>query len=392
MAKRPLTAAFVKGVRHSGKPYGPDKYIDEHGLILRVMPSGSKQWIWRGTIQGKRRDLGLGSYPYVSLSEARQKAFDYRKLARAGGDPAALRSKRAVPTFREALESVLEIHSPGWKDGGKSEKQWRASLKTYAFPRVGDKRVNEIDTADVMNVLLPIWTKKAETARRIRQRIGAVMKWAIAQRYRQDNPAGEALGAALPKNAGNVKHFRAVPYSEVGAAIQKVRESDAGVTAKLLFEFITLCACRSGEARKAQWSEIDFEAANWIIPESRMKAGKEHRVPLSARAIEILREAESVRQNDYVFPSSTGRVLSDGTLTKLARSLEISGTVHGMRSAFRDFASERTNTPHAVMESALAHTIKNRAEAAYARSDLLERRRELMEIWANYISEGANDG
>ena len=392
MAKRPLTAAFVKGVRHSGKPYGPDKYIDEHGLILRVMPSGSKQWIWRGTIQGKRRDLGLGSYPYVSLSEARQKAFDYRKLARAGGDPAALRSKRAVPTFREALESVLEIHSPGWKDGGKSEKQWRASLKTYAFPRIGDKRVNEIDTADVMNVLLPIWTKKAETARRIRQRIGAVMKWAIAQRYRQDNPAGEALGAALPKNAGNVKHFRAVPYSEVGAAIQKVRESDAGVTAKLLFEFITLCACRSGEARKAQWSEIDFEAANWIIPASRMKAGKEHRVPLSARAIEILREAESVRQNDYVFPSSTGRVLSDGTLTKLARSLEISGTVHGMRSAFRDFASERTNTPHAVMESALAHVIKNRAEAAYARSDLLEKRRELMEIWANYISEGANDG
>ena len=392
MAKRPLTAAFVKGVRHSGKPYGPDKYIDEHGLILRVMLSGSKQWIWRGTIQGKRRDLGLGSYPYVSLSEARQKAFDYRKLARAGGDPAALRSKRAVPTFREALESVLEIHSPGWKDGGKSEKQWRASLKTYAFPRIGDKRVNEIDTADVMNVLLPIWTKKAETARRIRQRIGAVMKWAIAQRYRQDNPAGEALGAALPKNAGNVKHFRAVPYSEVGAAIQKVRESDAGVTAKLLFEFITLCACRSGEARKTQWSEIDFEAANWIIPASRMKAGKEHRVPLSARAIEILREAESVRQNDYVFPSSTGRVLSDGTLTKLARSLEISGTVHGMRSAFRDFASERTNTPHAVMEAALAHTIKNRAEAAYARSDLLERRRELMQIWANYISEGANDG
>ena len=392
MAKRPLTAAFVKGVRHSGKPYGPDKYIDEHGLILRVMPSGSKQWIWRGTIQGKRRDLGLGSYPYVSLSEARQKAFDYRKLARAGGDPAALRSKRAVPTFREALESVLEIHSPGWKDGGKSEKQWRASLKTYAFPRVGDKRVNEIDTADVMNVLLPIWTKRAETARRVRQRIGAVMKWAIAQRYRQDNPAGEALGAALPKNAGNVKHFAAVHYSKVGAAIEKVRESDAGVTTKLLFEFITLCACRSGEARKATWSEIDFEAATWRIPESRMKAGKEHRVPLSARTIEILREAEVVRQNDYVFPSPAGRVLSDGTLTKLARLLEIPGTVHGMRSAFRDWASERTNTPHAVMEAALAHTIKNRAEAAYARSDLLERRRELMESWSTYISEGPNNG
>ena len=387
MAKRPLTAAFVKGVRHSGKPYGPDKYIDEHGLILRIMPSGSKQWIWRGTIQGKRRDLGLGSYPYVSLSEARQKAFDYRKLARAGGDPAALRSKRAVPTFREALESVLEIHSPGWKDGGKSEKQWRASLKAYAFPRIGDMKVSDITTADVMNVLLPIWTEKAETARRVRQRIGAVMKWAIVQGYRQDNSAGEALGAALPKNAGNVKHFAAVPYSEVRAAIQKVRESDAGVTTKLLFEFITLCACRSGEARKATWNEIDFETAIWTVPASRMKAGKEHRVPLSDHAIEILREAEAVRQNEYVFPSPTGRVLSDGTLTKLARSLEIPGTVHGMRSALRDFAQEQTNTPHAVMEAALAHVIKNRAEAAYARSDLLERRRELMEQWAAYLAD-----
>ena len=392
MAKRPLTATFVKGVRHSGKPYGPDKYQDQHGLILRVLPTGSKQWIWRGTIQGKRRDLGLGSYPYVSLAEARQKAFDYRKLARAGGDPAALRSKRAMPTFREALESVLEIHSSGWKDGGKNEKQWRASLETYAFPRIADKRVSDITTADVMNVLLPIWTEKAETARRVRQRIGAVMRWAIVQGYRQDNPAGEALGAALPKNAGNIKHFAAVPYSEVGAAIQKVRESDAGITTKLLFEFITLCACRSGEARKAQWNEIDFETAIWTIPANRMKAGKEHRIPLSDRAIEILREAGAVHQNDYVFPSPRGRVLSDGTLTKLARSLEIPGTTHGMRSAFRDWASEQTNASHAVMEAALAHTIKNRAEAAYARLTLLERRRELMESWAIYILEEANNG
>lgn len=392
MTKRPLTAAFVKGVRHSGKSYGPDKYQDQHGLILRVLPTGSKQWIWRGTIQGKRRDLGLGSFPYVSLSEARQKAFDYRKLARAGGDPVVLSSKRVVPTFREALERVLEIHSPGWKDGGKSEKQWQASLKTYAFPRIADKRVSDITTADVMNILLPIWTEKAETARRVRQRIGAVMRWTIAQGHRQDNPAGEALGAALPKNAGNIKHFRAVPYNKVGTALQKVRESDAGITTRLLFEFITLCACRSGEARKAMWSEIDFETAVWTVPPSRMKAGREFRVPLSNRAVKILREAETVRQNEYVFPSPSGRVLSDGTLTKLARSLEILGTVHGMRSAFRDWASERTNTPHAVMEAALAHVIKNRAEAAYARSDLLDRRREVMKQWATYLSEDSNNG
>ena len=388
--KRPLTAAFVKGVRYSGKPYGPDKYGDQHGLILRVSPSGSKNWVWRGTVQGKRKDLGLGAFPYVSLAEAREKAFRYKKLSREGGDPSALRSgKRAVPTFKQALEHVLEIHAAGWRDGGKSEKQWRASLATYVIPKIGQKRVSDITTADTMNVLLPIWTKKAETARRVRQRIGAVMKFAIAQGYRGDNPAGEALGAALPKNAGNnVKHFRALPYSEVGATIKKVRESESGITTKFLFEFITLCACRSGEARGALWKEIDLEGATWTIPAERMKARKEHRVPLSGRAVEILREAEAVRKNDYIFASLTsGRPLSNNTLAKLLKGLGIPGTVHGLRSSFRDWASETTNTPHAVMEAALAHVIKNRAEAAYARSDLLEQRRVLMESWADYLAE-----
>ncbi len=388
MAKRQLTAAFVKGVQHSRKPDGPDKYGDLHGLILRVMPGGSKQWIWRGTVHGKRKDLGLGAYPYVSLAEARQKAFEYRKLARESGDPSALRSgRRMIPTFKQALEHVLEIHSPGWKDGGKSEKQWRASLNAYAMPKLGEMRVPDISTADVMSVLLPIWTKKAETARRVRQRIGAVMKWTIAQGYRQDNPAGEALGAALPKNAGNGKHFRAVHYREVGAVIQKVRESESGITTKLLFEFITLCACRVSEARFATWDEIDFETATWTVPASRMKAGREFRVPLSNRAVEILREAETIRQNDYIFASPTsGKPLSNNTLAKLLKGLGIAGTVHGLRSSFRDFASERTNTPHAVMEAALAHVIKDKAEAAYARSDLLEQRRELMESWGIYVS------
>lgn len=220
----------------------------------------------------------------------------------------------------------LRFALPGERTG-ESEKQWRASIKAYTMPRLGEMRVCDISTADVMSVLLPIWTEKAETACRVRQRIGAVMKWAIAQGYRPDNPAG----AALPKNASNVKHFQTVHYKKAGVGIQKAKESVAGVTTKLLFEFITLCACRSSEARKATWT----------IPTSRMKAGKEHRVPLSDRAIEILREAEVVRQNDYVFPSPFGRILSDGTLTKLTHSLEIPETVHGMCSAFRDWVSEK---------------------------------------------------
>ena len=180
--KRALSAAFVKGVRYSGKPYGPDKYHDDHGLILRVIPTGGKQWIWRGTVHGNRIDLGLGGWPYVSLAEARQTAFEYRKLARAGGDPRSLRPGQGVPTFAEAAKTVIGIHEPGWRDGGKTAAQWRASLRDYAIPRLGKLRVSNISTADVMAVLLPIWNEKRETARRVRQRIGAIMKWAVAAR------------------------------------------------------------------------------------------------------------------------------------------------------------------------------------------------------------------
>ena len=386
MAKK-LTAAFVKTVTE------PGKYGDQHGLILRVLPSGAKQWIWRGTVRGRRRDLGLGGFPYVSLAEARQAAFDYRRLARGGGDPSALRRGRAVPTFEQALEEVLAIHRGSWRDGGKSEQQWRASLRDYAIPQLGRRPVDAITTADVMAVLTPIWNEKRVTAQRVRQRIGAIMRWAIAQGYRGDNPAGEALAAVLPRNGVARRHQRALPHSDVAAALARVRASETWPATKLAFEFLVLTACRSGEVRGARWEEIDPEAATWTVPASRTKAGREHRVPLSGRALEVLDGARGLADGSgLVFASQTGKQLSDSTLSVLLRGLGIDAVAHGFRSSFRDWAAECTDTPHAVMEAALAHVNPNQAEAAYARSDLFERRRKLMADWAGYVAGGGGRG
>lgn len=376
-----LSAAFVRAVAKTGK------YYDTNGLILRVMPSGSKQWVQRLVIHGKRRDIGLGGYPLVTLAEARQQTFDNRKLARAGGDPLALKCRPEVPTFEEAVDTVIELHAATWKDSGKSSKQWRASLRDYAMPRLGRRRIDTITSADVMAVLLPIWNDKHETARRVRQRIGAVCKWAIAQGYRKDNPAGEAIGAALPKSNGVQKHHRALPYAEVGAAVAKVRESGASTAVKLCFEFLVLTACRSGEIRFARWDEIDLAAAAWTIPAERMKAKREHRVPLSDRAVEVLQQAREIADGSgLVFPTPTGKALSDSTLSKLIRELCVAAVPHGFRSSFRDWCSECSNVPREVAEAVLAHVVRNKAEAAYARSDLFERRRGLMDDWAAYLS------
>lgn len=375
-----LTAVFVRTVTT------PGKYHDQHGLILRVHHAGSKQFIWRGTVRGKRRDIGLGGFPYVSLAEARETAFQYRKLARAGGDPSALRAGRAVPTFAEAAETVIELHAAGWRDGGKSAAQWRASLRDYALPRLGKLRVDAINTADVMAVLLPIWNEKRETARRVRQRISTVMRWAVAEGHRQDNPAGEAIGAALPKNGHQRRHQTALPHAEVAAALATVRAAPrAYLSTKLALEFLTLTATRSGEVRGATWSEIDMEARTWTVPAERMKSKRPHEVPLSARALEILAAARELADGSgLVFPSITGRMLSDNTLSKLLRDLGIPAVVHGMRSSFRDWCAD-TGQPREVAEHALAHVVRG-VEGAYQRSSMFERRRELMEKWAEYAS------
>ena len=383
--KTTLTAAFVKHAE-------PGKHYDTNGLFLKVEPGGTRRWVQRIVIRGRRRDVGLGGYPLVSLAEARQQAFGNRKLARAGGDPIALKRQHHVPTFEEAAEQVIDLHAGNWKDGGKSAGQWRASLAAYAMPRLGRLRVSAISTADVMAVLLPIWHDKRETARRVRQRIGAVMKWAVAQGHRQDNPAGEAIGAALPRNGVARKHMAALPHGEVSDALARVQASAAGTTTKLAFELLVLTAARSGEVRLATWEEIDPAAAVWTVPAERMKAGREHRVPLCRRALEVLRDAREFGDgNALVFPGPRGKALSDMTLSKLVREQGIPAVPHGFRSSFRDWASERTNHPREVIEAALAHVVRNRTEAAYARSDLFERRRRLMDDWAAYLgrSEGA---
>ena len=383
--KKRLTAAFVRSVDQ------PGVYGDEHGLRLRVYQSRkrksiSRQWIWRGTVNGVRRDAGLGGFPYVTLAEARQTAFEYRKIARAGGDPLALKRQPDVPTFAEAVETVIGIHREGWKDAGKSEKQWRASLRNYAMRRLGRKRVDEINTADVMAVLIPHWHTKNETMRRVRQRIGAVMKWAVAQGYRDDNPAGDAITAALPKNSSMRRHQRALPFGEVGDALIKVKWSGAYRPTVLAFELLVLTACRSGEVRLATWDEIDFDTATWTVPANRMKSKRDHRVPLSGGALEILQEARDFTDiSGLVFPSPRGGSVSENTLSKLLRELQIDAVPHGFRSSFRDWAAECSDAPREVCELALAHVNSDRVEAAYRRTDLFERRRVLMEQWSSFV-------
>ncbi|MDE0375058.1 MAG: tyrosine-type recombinase/integrase [bacterium] len=383
--KRPriLSAAFVRTVSQPGR-YGDGR--GGYGLSLLVKPRSngrlSKTWSQRVRLHGRVTNIGLGAYPIISLSEARKKALANRRTIERGLDPRGSR----VPTFSQAADKVIAVHAAGWKPGGKSERQWRSSLATYVYPRLGRIPVDRVTTADVMACLVPIWHTRPETARRIRQRIGAVMRWAIAQGYRADNPAGDAITAALPANTGRRRHHRALPHADVAASVATVRASAAYPTTVLAFEFLVLTACRSGEVRGALWDEIDLDTATWTIPAARMKSARPHRVPLPPRALHLLAAAEKYRdRSGLVFPSATGRELSDATLSKLLRENGIPAVPHGYRSSFRDWAAELTNTPREICELALAHVNNDRVEAAYRRSDLFDHRRQLMQHWANYL-------
>ena len=323
-----------------------------------------KSWVQRIRINGKTTNLGLGPTWQVSLAEAREMALGNHRVARGGGDP---RSKGA-PSFAEAAEKVIAIHAQGWKDGGKSEKQWRASLSTYAMPTLGSKPVDQINTSDVLAVLLPIWSSKRETARRVRGRIGAVMKWAVAQGYRQDNPAGDAIGEALPKTAPPKQHLQALPHAEVAAAVDAIRKSSAYWATKAAFEFLVLTAARSGEVRGARWAEIDLEAQVWTIPGERMKSKTaQPRPPVAAGSRNHRRGSRQRRQLRPGVPSATGRVMSDGTVGKLLKESGVEAVPHGFRSSFRSWCSD-TAVPRELAERALAHVVRDSTERAYARS------------------------
>ena len=365
----------------------PGRHFDGQGLFLIVEPSGAKRWAQRLTVGGRRQELGLGGYPVVTLAMAREAALANRRKARNGENPKTTRRQaRGVLTFAEATRKVFELRRPGWRNA-KHAEQWITTLEQFVFPRFGDCGVADISTEDVIEVLSPIWHSKPTTAKRVRQRIGAVLTWAVAQGLRPDNPA-DAVKAVLARQSNGSTPQRSLPYSEVSGAIATVRGSNVAPVLKLAFELLVLTAARAGEVRFATWSEIDLEAATWTVPASRMKTERAHRVPLSGRAVEILTEARTLRSKhgELVFPSRGGRPLTERGFVQALSRLGIDATAHGFRASFRTWAQERTNVPREVCEAALAHTLKDKAEAAYARSDLFERRRELMGRWARYLN------
>jgi integrase len=365
----------------------PGRHSDGNGLYLIVDDSGAKRWVLRTMVNGHRRDMGLGSVELVSLNDARESAAKYRNIARNGGDPIAERRKTKViiPTFAEAASSV---HSGGTWKNAKHRNQWITTLKTYVFPRLGDSRVDHIDTPDVLSVLKPIWLSKPETARRIKQRIKTVMDYVKAAGLRSgDNPV-EGVSRGLPKQPALKEHHRALPHQELPEFISKLRLSRQNEITKLAFEFLIHAAARTNEVLGARWSEVTLENAMWTVPAERMKSRREHRVPLSTRAVQILRLARTLSAgSDLVFPGqSYSKPLSNMIFTMALRRMSIDATAHGFRSTFRDWAAEETNFSAEVCEMALAHTIKDKTEAAYLRTDLFSKRRELMEKWSHYAN------
>ena len=383
VGRRGLTATFVRSVTK------PGRYYDGRGegLVLRVAPGGSKQWVWRGTVGGRRRDYGLGAVRYTSLAEARRIAFEYRKIARQGGDPRGGDESRAkVPTFAEAAEVVIGLYAAKWKPNSRSPGQWRQSLADYAYPLIGSKRVDRITSGDVMRVLTPIWVAKPTTAKRVRQRISAVMSWAVAEGHRTDDPAGPAVVKALPKTNGAKQHLAAVAHGKAADALGKVTTAGGWEPARLAVRFVILTATRSGEVRGATWSEIDTESATWTIPADRMKSGRQHRVPLSTAAVAVLEEArQHSNGSGLIFQNAKGKELPAWQLSKLVSGLNLGGTLHGFRSTFRDWAADQS-VPREIAELCLAHRIGSAAEQAYNRGDVIERRRQVMEAWGDYVT------
>lgn len=381
-----LTARFVRAVERPGR-YGDGR--GGHGLSLLVKPTSSgrlsKTWAQRLQIDGKAVNIGLGPYPVVTLADARRAALENRRVTYQGGDP---RSGDA-PTFAEAAGHVIRLRRASWRKGSKSEAQWRASLETYAFPVIGSMPVDEVTTAHVLAVLTPIWNGKRVTARRLLARISHVMKWCIGRGYRNENPADEAVTAALPRDMGRKRHFRALPHEKVAAAIAKVRAAKTWRGIRLAFQFQVLTAARAGEIRKATWDEIDWAKRVWKIPAEHTKAGRPHRVPLSAQALSVLRKARELPPySNLMFPSSRGGMLGRNAPANLANRLDLGCVPHGFRSSFRDWAAD-TGVSREVAEAALAHAVQDPVEAAYRRTDLFERRRNVMERWGDYVMESS---
>ena len=374
----------AKTVQHAP----PGKHADGGGLVLVVKPSGTRSWVVRLSVDGKQRDIGIGGYPVVSLADARLRTAEMRAETISGGDPARAQHTVKAPLFADAARTVHEMNLPRWRNQ-HAANEWLASLERYAFAAIGELPLHRVERSDVIAVLAPIWTTKPETARRVRQRIRKVMQYGMAHGCVESNPAGEAIDGALPSMPKVKNHQRALPYSEVPAALDTVLQTQASEASKLCLRFLVLTAARSGEARGAPWTELDFDAATWTIPRERMKANGEHSVPLSRQALDVLEVAKSLGDgSDVVFPSPLrrGEPLSAEALLKLLRTHGMDSTAHGFRSAFKTWCIEQTATPWAVGEAALAHVVGNSVEAAYVRSDLFDQRRQLMQHWADFVA------
>ena len=379
-----LSATRVRALRQ------PGRYSDGDGLHLFIHKNGRKSWVQRITVEGRRRDIGLGGYPTVSLAQARKRAADNRETIGNGRDPVVEKRRATMPTFGQCAHAVHEVNKPRWRNGSHTSA-WIQTLERHAFPKIGNKPIDTISRTDVLTVLTPIWSTKPETARRVRQRMRTIFRWAMANELIETNPAGEAIDGALPSMPKVKAHLRALPYQEVGQALRTVDASQTSPTSKHCFRFLVFTAARSGEARGATWNEIDLSDATWTIPGARMKAGVEHRVPLSDQALEVLVLARQLEDGSglcFPSPMRAGRMLSDMTLTKVLRAngLAERATVHGFRTSFRTWTMERTDAPWAAGEAALAHQLGGSVEQAYARSDLFDRRRMLMQQWADYIT------
>lgn len=378
----------------------PGYYGDGGGLLLQISKTGTKSWVFRFTSPetGKAREMGLGSLDTYSLAEARIRAKEARQKVAAGTDPIRAReierqriraAAAKVMTFDQCATAYIEAHRAGWKNE-KHAKQWASTLATYASPVIGALDIADVDMALVLKILEPIWTTKNETASRLRGRIESVLAWATVRGYRTgDNPArwkGHLdMLLPAPSKVQDEGHHAALPYAQIGTFMSELRQRE-GIAARAL-EFAILTACRSGEVRGATWAEIDLQNRTWTIPAKRMKAAKEHRVPLSDAAVKLIEELPRLADDETVFFAPRGGELSDMSLTAVLRRMGRSDlTAHGFRSTFRDWAGETTAFPREVIEHALAHQLKDKAEAAYQRGDLLVKRTRLMSAWAKYCA------
>lgn len=387
-----LTAQSVKHAR-------PGRHADGNGLHLLVKESGARSWVYRFMLKGKSRDIGLGAAGPggISLADARDTRDALRLKVKAGVDPLEERQQQAAEadaeaqaarvaqvTFKDVAKGYIAANEDSWRNA-KHRQQWRNTLDSYVYPEIGDMPVGEVETAHVLRIIEPIWKTKPETASRIRGRIETVLDSAKARGYRQgENPArwrghlAQILPARTKLSRG---HHKAMPYQEIPAFVRSLHTRDA--VAALALEFTILTAARSGEVLGATWGEIDLEGGIWTVPAERMKAAKEHRVPLSSRVLEIL-ECVKALESDYLFPGARGGRLSGMAMAMLMRRMKVDVTVHGFRSGFRDWAAEQTGYAHEVAEMALAHSIGNAVERAYRRGDLFDKRQRLMNDWAKY--------